>query len=36
VKLTINGTFTPGDNGEIVATNIEDLNGNLIQSQNTA
>ncbi|MBN2174118.1 MAG: hypothetical protein JW731_08305 [Bacteroidales bacterium] len=36
VKLTVSGAFAPGDMGEIVASNIEDLYGNAIESQNTA
>ncbi len=36
VKLTISGIFTEGDEGQIVVSNVLDLNGNSIGSQNTA
>jgi hypothetical protein len=36
VELSISGTFTPGDFGQIQANNITDLNGNTIGGQNTA
>ncbi|MBC8490299.1 MAG: hypothetical protein H8D45_30150 [Bacteroidetes bacterium] len=36
VKLTIAETFQAGDAGQIVVSNVEDLNGNIIGSQNVA
>ncbi|MEZ5199276.1 MAG: hypothetical protein R2764_23710 [Bacteroidales bacterium] len=36
VKLTFSGSFIPGDEGQIVATNVEDLQGNAIGLQNSA
>ncbi|MCB2218859.1 MAG: hypothetical protein KQI35_00585 [Bacteroidetes bacterium] len=36
VKLTIAETFVPGDAGEIQVSNIEDLYGNTISTNNTA
>ncbi len=36
VKLTISGTFQPGDNGQVVVNNLEDLNGNIISTNSTA
>lgn len=36
VKLTITGTFVPGDMGQIVVSGVEDLQGNVIGQQNTA
>lgn len=36
VKLTISGTFVSGDEGEIVVSNVTDLNGNSIAGNNTS
>lgn len=36
VKLTISGSFFPGDQGDVVVTNVKDLNGNFIAADNTA
>ncbi|MFP4471987.1 MAG: immunoglobulin domain-containing protein, partial [Bacteroidales bacterium] len=36
VRLTIQEYWAPGDEGEIVVTGVEDLNGNLIGENNTA
>jgi hypothetical protein len=36
VKLSISGVFAPGDQGQIVVSNVTDLNGNIIQGNNTA
>jgi hypothetical protein len=36
VKLTISGSFVPGDEGEVVVTNVKDVNGNFIGNDNTA
>jgi hypothetical protein len=36
VKLTISGTFFPGDQGEVIVSNVSDLNGNFIGNDNTA
>lgn len=35
VKLTISGLFIVGDDGEIVISNVKDLNNNIIDDQNT-
>ncbi|MBN3036200.1 MAG: hypothetical protein JW861_11485 [Bacteroidales bacterium] len=36
VMLTVSGTLIPGDAGEVVVVNVEDLYGNVIGSQNSA
>ena len=36
VKLTISGTFSPGDAGQITVNNVTDIHNNSIGSQNTA
>lgn len=36
VRLTIQQYWIPGDDGEVVVSNVKDLNGNVISSDNTA
>ncbi|MCF8367857.1 MAG: hypothetical protein K9G76_02355 [Bacteroidales bacterium] len=36
VKLTFQQSFVPGDEGQIMVSNVEDLNGNIIGNSNTA